>query len=42
LLDKEFEKGDTIIVDFENDKFIFKKEVKEWENFYYSFNSLYV
>lgn len=27
LLDKEFEKGDTIIVDFENDKFVFKKEV---------------
>lgn len=29
LLDKEFEKGDTILVDFENDEFVFKKEVKK-------------
>jgi len=29
LLDKEFEKGDTILVDFEDNKFTFKKEVKE-------------
>jgi ATP-dependent Clp protease ATP-binding subunit ClpC len=29
ILDQEFQKGDTILVDFEDDKFVFKKEVSK-------------